>query len=191
MDRKGFLEQMALFGGCTLVAPTILLHSCNTEPRVWKNVSAADINLLNDIGETILPTTKALPGAKQIEIGEYIIDVVNNCLEPEDQNTFLDGLGIIDALCVTDYGKNFEGLREMDKNHILLRIQNEATLFDEEQEGKEEPKVHYFSLLKELAITGYFTSKTIVTEVFDYSPIPGRYNGCVDFDAKKDKIYKG
>ncbi len=191
MDRKGFLQQLTLLGGCTLMAPTVLLQSCRVEPRIWSNLSAKDIALLDELGETILPKTDGQPGAKEMEIGKYVVEVVTACLSPEDRDTFLYGLTSIDANSIADFGRPFEDLDEEDRYGILKALQDEAVAFNEKQQGKLEPEIHYFSLLKELVVTGYFTSKTVMTEVFDYHPVPGKYEGCVDFDVAKDKPYKG
>ena len=191
MDRTGFLKRVMLLGGGTLVAPSFLLQSCEEEARVWTSLSEADIALLDELGETLLPSTEGLPGAKAVEIGKYVVQVVNDCLLPEDQDTFLSGLGNIDAQSVEKHGERFEDLSMENKKVLLGDLQNEAISFQEEQKGMEEPKVHYFSLLKELMVTGYFSSKTIVTEGFAYHPIPGKYEGCIDFDASKDRAYKG
>jgi hypothetical protein len=191
MNRKGFLGRLTLLGGCTLVVPSVLLHSCNVTPRFWSSLSANDIGLLNELGETILPKTKEMAGAREIQVGKYIVDIVNACLSPDDQNTFLNGLTAIDSKSVADFGKSFEELEEEDKYILLKVLQDEAVAFNEGQEGVLEPEIHYFSLLKELVISGYFTSKEVIIEGFDYNPIPGRYEGCIDFSEIQDKVYKG
>ena len=191
MDRKGFLERLMVVGGCTLVVPSAVLQSCKVEPRIWSSLSIDDIALLDELGETILPKTEGLTGAKGVEIGRHIVDTVNACLSPEDQNTFLSGLTIIDAKSVGDFGKSFEDLGNEDRYALLKSLQDEAVAFNKQQEGMPETEVHYFSLLKELVVSGYLTSKTVMTEGFEYYPIPGRYEGCIDFDDTQDKVYKG
>ena len=191
MNRKGFLEQLTLLGAGTLVVPSMLFQSCQSEPRVWNSLSSNDIVLLNALGETILPKTEELLGAQDINIGKYVLEIVNACLAPEDKDTFLNGLTAIEALALQDFGKPFEKLDEEKKYRLLRILQDEAITFNEQQEDVLEPKIHYLSLLKELVVSGYFTSKEILREGFNYSPIPGRYQGCIDFDHKLDKIYKG
>ena len=191
MDRKGFLGRVTLLGGCTLVAPAVLMQGCKVEPRTWASLSTADIALLDELGETILPQTAKLPGAKAVEVGKYVVQIVNDCLTTEDQDVFLNGLESIDSRSVVAHGKPFEKLSSENRKQLLTALQQEAIAYAEEQEGAEEPKVHYFSILKELVVTGYFTSKTVITEGFNYGPIPGKYVGCINYDASKDKVYKG
>lgn len=191
MDRKGFLQQLTLIGGGTLVVPSVLFQSCKPEPRVWSSLSSNDVDVLNALGETILPKTESLLGAKEINVGRYVVETVNACLSPEDKDTFLNGLTSIEALSIHEFGKPFEDLGEENKLTLLKALQDEALSFEEQQEGALEPETHHFSLLKELVVTGYFTSKEVMTEAFNYTPIPGRYEGCLDFDPQMDKIYRG
>ena len=191
MNRKLFLERLIVVGGGALVAPSVLLQSCKIEPRVWSSLSDRDIDFLNAIGETLLPKTQELLGAEEINIGKYIIDVVDACLSPEDKNTFLNGLVLIDALSVNEFGERFEDLDDNGRYAILKKEQEKALIHKEAQKEGIEPEIHYFSLLKELVLTGYFSSKEVMTEAFDYSPIPGQYAGCIAYDAAHHKIYKG
>ena len=53
--------------------------------------SDADISLLDEIAETILPTTKT-PGAKAAKVGQFMTVMVNDCYEAPDQKIFHEGL---------------------------------------------------------------------------------------------------
>jgi len=39
--------------------------------------------------------------------------------------------------------------------------------------------LHYFSVIKELTIFGFYTSEVGASQVLHYNPIPGKFNGCV------------
>ena len=55
---------------------------------------------------------------------------------------------------------------------------------------KEEMPNHYFALMKQLTLLGYFTSKEGMTKALRYNPVPGRYEGCIDY-KKGDKLFAG
>jgi gluconate 2-dehydrogenase gamma chain len=40
----------------------------------------------------------------------------------------------------------------------------------------------YFLMLKELTMTGYFTSEEGATQVLRYEDVPGVYQGCIPFE---------
>ncbi|NKI30587.1 gluconate 2-dehydrogenase subunit 3 family protein [Croceivirga thetidis] len=190
MHRKRFLQQSLLAMGGTLVVPSLILQSCKVEPRVWSSLTDKDIGLLNEIAETILPKTANLPGSIDLNLGDYIIDTVNACFMEEDKDVFLTGLTTFEERCIAENGKPFERLSVAEKKNLLMDIQDEAISFAETQIDVPEPKTHYFSLMKNLVVSGYFTSETVMVEAFDYSPIPGRYSGCVPW-TESSKPYKG
>jgi hypothetical protein len=47
---------------------------------------------------------------------------------------------------------------------------------------------HYFTMIKELTLTGFFTSEVGATKALRYVAIPGRYEGCVPY-TKGDKAW--
>ena len=46
---------------------------------------------------------------------------------------------------------------------------------------------HYFTLMKQLTMLGFFTSKPGMTQAVRYLAVPGRYEGCVPY-KKGDKL---
>jgi hypothetical protein len=47
---------------------------------------------------------------------------------------------------------------------------------------------HYFRMMKELALLGYFTSEIGHKQARRYEPVPGRFEGCIPY-KKGDKAY--
>ena len=41
---------------------------------------------------------------------------------------------------------------------------------------------HFFPMLKQLTLWGYFTSEPGATKALRYNPIPGKYIGCVPYE---------
>lgn len=59
---------------------------------------------------------------------------------------------------------------------------------EEKQQQKEAPRRHYFRMMKELTLLGYFTSEVGATQGLRYNQVPGRYEGCVPY-KKGDKLW--
>jgi len=55
---------------------------------------------------------------------------------------------------------------------------------------KQTMSAHYFTMMKQLTILGYFTSKEGRTSATRYEPVPGKYIGDLDY-KKGDKIFTG
>lgn len=188
MNRKDFLQRAALLGGTAMVLPIGILQSCSYTPKLRTEISEADISLFDEIGETILPTTAESPGAKEAEIGAYMLLMIKDCFVKEDQEIVLNGLNVLDNYCAKQYNGSFEGLTAEQKLNIMEGLQEEATALALEQEGEEEPVQHYFDHLKGLTISGYFSSKIGMTVAREYLPIPGKYESCIPY-KKGDKVW--
>ena len=48
----------------------------------------------------------------------------------------------------------------------------------------------FIMTLKELVLTGYFTSEYAITELMNFNPIPQKFEGCIDMSASQ-KIQVG
>lgn len=69
MNRRDALKSMVLMMGGTMVGASVILTGCAPEDRIeGLEFSERDIAFLDEIGETIIPTTDT-PGAKATEIG--------------------------------------------------------------------------------------------------------------------------
>ncbi|MCZ2459027.1 MAG: gluconate 2-dehydrogenase subunit 3 family protein, partial [Chitinophagales bacterium] len=55
---------------------------------------------------------------------------------------------------------------------------------------QEEIPPYYFTMMKQLTLWGYFTSEIGMTQALKYVPVPGRFDGCIDY-KKGDKIMVG
>jgi hypothetical protein len=68
----------------------------------------------------------------------------------------------------------------------LVQIDNEQKEYTRNK--NEEDPAHYFRMMKELTLYGYFTSQPGVTKAKRYMPVPGKYIGCVDYHKGEKAI---
>ena len=54
-----------------------------------------------------------------------------------------------------------------------------AAAYESSKESDAPP--HYFTLIKQLATFAYFSSEIGMTKALRYNPIPGRFDGCVEY----------
>jgi len=163
---------------------------------------------LDEVGETILPATKT-PGAKAAHIGEFMKTIVNDCYEEDDQKIFHEGIKKLDDASDKKFGHPFMHLSPEQKHDLLVDLDNEAKKYGKERDDfnkqqnlnekearergdksfkKEKKANHYFTLMKQLTLWGYFTSKEGVTNALRFNPVPGRWEGCIDY-KKGDKMF--
>ncbi|MGB6152976.1 MAG: gluconate 2-dehydrogenase subunit 3 family protein [Pricia sp.] len=183
MKRKSFLNRLTLGTGGALLMPSMgLLQACEYEPRVRTALTKADIPLLDDIGETFIPTTASSPGAKATEIGAYMITMYADCMPKEEQIILVEGLNNLDAKASKSFETSFIDAEAPQKLELLETIQSEAEAYYLGMEGTAIVPPHYFSLLKGLTLSGYFSSEIGMTQAREYLPLPGKFEACIPYN---------
>ena len=98
MKRRRFLSSIGLIVPATVLSTEFLFSSCNIDAKEEAYFTEQDINLLNEIGETIIPASATSPGAKAAKVGEFMKVYVRDCYTVEDQHTFIEGISTIKKL---------------------------------------------------------------------------------------------
>lgn len=211
MDRRELLKMIAVLTGGAVIGSEFLLEGCkNPSAKTSLAFSEDDIAFLNEVAETILPTTKT-PGAKAANVGQFMTVIVNDCYEEADQKVFHEGMQKLDDACKEMHHARFMNVRPEDRHQLFIVLDKEAkdhqkkkNDFDKEQDEKEKNEIakgninykkqempsHYFTMMKQLTLWGYFTSKEGIMQALNYVPVPTRYDACIDY-KKGDKIMVG
>lgn len=152
----------------TLVMPAAALGqtTLNWTPRV---LSPAQAQVLEVAVELIMPATDT-PGAREAGVARFIDRALATFYDPGQVKTLVDGLDRMQADAVATWGTGFATLDGRRQTELLTRYDTEAT---------RKPLSHFFALLKQATLTGFFTSETGATRTLRYDPIPGAYRGCV------------
>jgi len=127
---------------------------------------------LNEVAETILPETST-PGAKAANVGEFMAVMVRDCYSQEDQKVFMDGISELDKATDKKYSKKFMEASSQERTNVLKDL--DIAQKDYQSKKKEDEPNHYFRMMKELTLLGYFTSEVGATKALRYLPVPGRY----------------
>ncbi len=177
MDRRELLKMIVAATGAAMVGLPALAAGQSATTASKAAFSAADISMLDEIAETILPRTTT-PGAKDAGAGPFMALFVTDCYTPRQQAIFRAGLVDIDKRA----GGRFVSLPSQARSELLRTLDAEARAHVVEvtetgtaEEGEAAP--HYFTMIKQLVIFGFFTSKVGATEVLKYVAVPGRYDG--------------
>jgi hypothetical protein len=196
MDRRELLKMIAVLTGGAVVGAEAFLTGCkNAETKTGLAFSEDDIPYLDEIAETILPATST-PGAKAAKVGQFMTAIVNDCYEDDDQKTFHDGMKQLNDGFNKKYSTSFMKGTSQQRHDYLVDLDKEAKEHQKQRgeamagQGKTKMPNHYFSLMKQLTLWGYFTSKEGMTQALRYNPVPGRYEGCIDY-KKGDKAFAG
>lgn len=91
-----------------------------------------------------------------------------------------------DAQAAANKQKDEEERTEQKRNPTQ---ESEKTKEEKQQEKeKDGPRRHYFRMMRELTLLGYFTSEIGATQALRYQQVPGRYDACVPY-KKGDKLW--
>lgn len=194
MTRREALHTVSLMFGGTLVGANLFLQGCGQEEAAATTrgfFTPEQVALLDEIGETILPATPGVPGAKDAEIGAFMEVIVADCYTKEEQKVFREGMAKLDAQAQQQYQKTFINLTVQQKKELLTALDAEAKAYDESLDEQNlgrkidpdyvpDPR-HYFTMMKQLTLWGFFTSEVGATQALRYVAVPGRYDGDVDY----------
>ena len=177
MDRRAALARLAAITGSIALGGELFVTGCRqTDKRAATPFTASDVALLDEIGETILPTTDT-PGAKSVGIGSFMTMMVSDCYDDAAHAAFQSGLAEIDATSRSHHGRSFLQCTPAERHEMLSALDREQAA----QEKKRGETPHYFAMMKELTLLGYFSSETGCTKALRYAETPGSYDGDVPY----------
>lgn len=187
MNRREALSRVAVLVGGSIVGAEFFLSGCKPGDKAAAGLplSAEDMAYLDEIAETILPATST-PGAKDAKVGAFMNTMVTDCYEEKDQKIFLEGMGKLNAACSKMHGHDFMKATPEHRKELLTALDKEAK--DYQKSKKPEDPAHYFSLMKQLTLLGFFTSEVGATKALRYIAVPGKYEGCITY-KKGDKAW--
>ena len=132
-------------------------------------LNTEDQALVEEIADTLLPTTPSSPGAKAARVGPVINLLLTDCREPAEQKRVVDGL----RQFRNTVGDHFVSMSQANRENWLRRIDSEA---------KAAGPTHYFPLVRELSLQAYFSSEIGTTKALRYIMTPGKWVGCVPLE---------
>jgi hypothetical protein len=173
MNRRDLLKLIATTTGCALVG----MEGALAAPAVRSPFSARDLAMFDEIAETIMPRTDT-PGAKDAAVGAFMARYSVACYEPAQLRILKQGIGTLDALMRTKAGADFLHATPAQRQALLIDIDLQAR---KHAKVPEQAVPHYFTLMKQLTLLGFFTSEPGSTRVLRYRPVPGKYKGVVPY----------
>jgi hypothetical protein len=188
MDRRSILRQISLITGAALVGGEMLwLQSCKPDSAIKKGNAFAnsDIAVLDYIGETILPAPSGSFGPKDIGIGQFISKMVTDCYEEKDKKVFDAGLEDIKKRCQDIFKNSFDKVSDDQRFQLLSTIDGERKEYNKTK--KQEDPEHYMTMFRQLTLLGFCTSERACKEVFNYVPVPSKYDGSYPY-KKGDRV---
>jgi hypothetical protein len=204
MNRRDAIGRVALIMGGAVIGAEFFLSGCKpTSTQVSDLFDADHVAFLNEVADTILPTTSS-PGAKAANVGGFMAVMVRDCYTPADQKIFLEGMSKLNDAANKQFSSKFLDLTPEQRTTLLVALDKEQKDYYTQQnksmdtdmanhkgDAKYKPAEipdHYFRMIKELTLLGYFTSEVGATKALRYLETPGHFDGCMPY-KKGDKAW--
>ncbi len=191
IDRREAIRRVsALLGGVALVSEGALLEACGGDRTAGRAATTSftpnDVAFLDEVADTILPETST-PGAKAAQCGAFMALMVTDTYQDRDQQVFKNGMQQLDTACRQMHKIAFMAATPAQRLVLLEQIDKEQKAYMDDREAKQSPgstpdtPPHYFRMMKELALLGYFTSEIGCTKAMRYLETPGRFDACASY----------
>lgn len=176
MNRREAVARLFAITGTMAVGGELFLSGCRAPEAAKRTVafSPADIALMDEIAETIIPATDT-PGAKAAHVGAVMAMLAHDCYDDASYASLRGGLQTIDDASRKHHGKSFMDSTPADRTALLNELDAEQRAHTPKRSAGE--PVHYFRLMKELTLIGYFSSEIGCTKALRYVESPGSYDG--------------
>jgi hypothetical protein len=201
MERREALKALAILTGGAVLVP-----SCNFLKEdiliAYKNLQVTPSlqQLLAAIADTIIPAGQ-IKGAADLAVQDFILVMVNDCLNAEQQKKFMQGLNGFNEYSKKVGDKSFAKLTAEEKAKVVeaglaMTIDpNFKAPADEDEDDKterenEQAVPDFLKIAKRFTIQGFMMSQYIQTEVKPFKLIPDHYEKTVLVrDIKKEIIH--
>jgi hypothetical protein len=173
LTRREALTRAAFFLGAAL-SPSIVAGVLRAQTPTAGAVAgrryldASQFPTVAAAAERILPKTDT-PGALDVGVPAFIDLIYGEYLTADERFLFATGVKDIEAAARSRHGQAFTALAAAAQDDVLRSIAGASP-------GRDRS---FFALLRELTVTGYFTSELVGRNVLHYDPVPGRWDACI------------
>ena len=179
INRREALARLMAITGTAMVGAEFFLSGCaRPAPNRTQAFTPDELALLDEIADTIIPTTST-PGAKAAKVGAFMAMTAHDCYDDASYASFRGGIAKVDAASRKQNGKPFMQATAAERTAVLTALDGEQKQFEGSKQRGE--ATHYFRLMKDLTILGYFSSEIGCTQALRYVESPGAYHGDVAY----------
>lgn len=189
MDRRDALRLLATGTALRLAPPKLLAVLREARTLLAAQLPSRKLNSHQDatvsaMAELILPRTDA-PGATEVGVSEFVDLMLTEWYDEPDRTCFLNGLAEVDLRTKALFGKNFVEASPDQQADILTWLGEKMTEETDamgprlrERRGSSQRSGSFYSMLRRLTLTAYYTSAAGATDELHFQVIPDSHEGC-------------
>ncbi|MDF2188899.1 gluconate 2-dehydrogenase subunit 3 family protein [Paraflavitalea sp. CAU 1676] len=159
--------------------PASSIDRMKEEEAHYKKVTAetfftpAELTTITLLGDIIIPKDEVSGSASEAKVPEWIEFIVKDM--PEHQVPMRGGLRWLDLQCLRRYEKAFKDCTPQQQMEMVDEIAWPAKAKPEMAQG-----VAFFNLIRNLTVTGFYTSEIGVKDIGYKGNTPNKWNGVPD-----------
>jgi hypothetical protein len=198
MNRREAIRLLATGAVLPLVPGTslALLRAARTvvaAETTQRSLNAHQAAIVKTIAEMILPRTDT-PGATDVGACEFIDLILTEWYDEPERNHFLEGLADVDARSQELFGKEFLTCSEPQRGEMVVALGEQmiavapTTRNPRPVRGDWQTKSNenFYSVLRRLTLTAYYTSEAGATDALHYEVIPDHFDACASTESAKE-----
>jgi hypothetical protein len=189
MDRRQLLEQMSLMAATAIMGRAASVAAAGIDlhaPPQESVFSDSHRRMIAQLAELIIPATDT-PGAAEAGVPAFIEQIVSGWYTPTERRIFLEGCAGLEQLCRSRFEKPFTDCSSLQQSQALESAARDAGAYKPAPSTglfcPIDEKSPFIFKLRQLTVLGYYTSEVGATRELKYNPVPGRYDGDVDFNT--------
>ena len=172
MNRRTAIRNVVIISAGASLLPSCLGKDTTSIPLKNISLSGSQEKMLAELAETIIPKTSNFIGAKDLKAHEFILTMVDDCADPEEQQKFTEGLKAFDKLSHDKFGQLFTSYTAEQKKSLLTDIENKKDI--------PEDALKFYGTVKRYTLQSFTSSKEFMTDIRKYKMVPGsNFKGCV------------
>jgi hypothetical protein len=128
--------------------------------------------MLVALTEAIIPHTTDFIGANDLKAHEFVLTMVDDCLSPEDQKQFEEGMKAFDKLSHDKYGQLFTSYTAEQKHGLLTALESKKDI--------PEDALKFYQTVRRYTVQSFTSSRDYMMGIRKYQMVPGPvFKGCV------------
>ena len=191
MNRRDLLKKVGLGVSTLAVTPLTvsLFQSCQSDLD-WNPIffKEDEINFSTELSDLIIPSSKEIPGAKELDLIKFVDVYIAKVLNTEGQKVLRDSFNTFKSEYLKDSEKS--NLNDIHLNSIvklldyyLVENKSKHGIWTNNSMTSNNSLCYLFlNSFRKLLITAFKTNQYIGENVLAFSPIPGEQKGCVDLN---------
>jgi gluconate 2-dehydrogenase gamma chain len=190
MTRRELIQKTTMALGYAVSGPTVmgilngcaLKHALSYTPVFFNEEQAV---IIGDLAENIIPRTNT-PGAKDAGVPAFIDAFVKDVYTKEEQEKLLVELKEFNEGSRDRYHRFFiectPDSQALYVNQVNIDALKEMRNIADGWWATTKAERSFLLKMKELTILGFFSSEIGATQVLQYNPAPGPFQGCVPLE---------